>query len=111
MGVIMRLQFLLAAAICVSGTASMAQMTDCAYKSRFFGSNATLKVEGGKPVAYWTDNYTAKSVTKQGDTILIDQARLSSVVHGKTQDGKWAIQGNWKLGKHSKDNVVFVCAP
>ncbi|MEQ9157016.1 MAG: hypothetical protein RIE82_00655 [Roseovarius sp.] len=76
----MRLQFLLAAAICVSGTASMAQMTDCSYKTRFFGTNATLKVEGGKPVAYRTDNYTAKSVTKQGDTILSNRPIATAVI-------------------------------
>ncbi len=101
--------FACACVIAISSTAASAQMKDCDYKTRFYGTNATLQVRDGKPVAYSTSNYVASSVSMQGDTILIDKASLSNVVAGKTNQGRWIVRGDWKLGSSRKNNVTFVC--
>ncbi|GAB4297935.1 MAG: hypothetical protein Kow0058_14470 [Roseovarius sp.] len=91
----MRLPVLLCATIWSAGPAAAADMADCDYQASFYGSTGTIQVRGGKPVGYFTPRYTASSVGMNGDTIFIDKATLSNVRTGKTQDGKWAIQGDW----------------
>ncbi|WP_422028783.1 hypothetical protein [Roseovarius sp.] len=105
----MKTVFFLAMTFGFLGTVVSAQMADCNYDARFYGTTGTIKVAGGQPVAYWTPRYTASNVYMQDDTIFIDQATLSNVIYGKNQNGHWSFQGDWKLGSRSKKDVVFVC--
>lgn len=63
-----------------------------------------LTFEKGKPVAYRTNSYTARRVSRSGNTIRIDKARLKV----KRESAK-TIVGDWKLGNYRANNLKFRC--
>lgn len=105
----MKYATLLGLPLSILATTAAAQMADCDYKAKFYGTTGTIQVTGGEPVGYYTPRYTASNVYMEGDTIFIDKATLSQVRIGKTKNGDWAIQGNWRLGSSTKKNVLFIC--
>ncbi|SLN14773.1 hypothetical protein ROA7450_00301 [Roseovarius albus] len=88
--------------------AAAESMKDCTYRANIHQKTAVIEVAGGEPVSYRWGSYNVNDVYKKGTTIYIDQAKLTDLRVGTTENGKPAFSGRWRY-KGSDKPTTFVC--
>jgi hypothetical protein len=80
----------------------MLALTDGRWQGRIGGRPATLVVDDSEPVAYESLGYVAQSVSREGDVVRIDDAKLT--LTGASVN---TFSANWELGSTSITGAVF----
>lgn len=77
------------------------QLSDGTYQGTIAGSTITLVIRNGRPVSYTTPDYVATSVSRTGDVINIDKAKMSV---SSADSSRMNIR--WRLGSYRTSSVL-----